>query len=332
MAARRRAAARGQGAVNWPLVMLLALGLDAAFGWPDRLTRRIGHPVIWIGRLIDGLDRRFNREAAGSAPRRRAGALVASAVIGLAALAAFVLALALPPGPVGTCLAALLAVPLLAARSLHAHVAPVAHALAAQDIPAARRVVSHIVGRDPDRLSEPEIARAALESLAENASDAVVAPLLWGAVLGLPGIAAYKAINTLDSMIGHRTPRHADFGRFAARLDDAANWLPARLTALAFAGAGRRPHAAWTVVARDAHRHRSPNAGWPEAALAAILGRRLSGPRAYGARVSDEPWLNGSAPDPDAHDIRRGLALYRRAIWLVAALLALAAGGIAALG
>jgi adenosylcobinamide-phosphate synthase len=179
-----------------------------------------------------------------------------------------------------------------------------------------------IVGRDPARLDAAGLARAALESLAENASDGVVAPLFWGALLGLPGIAAYKAINTLDSMIGHRSPRHAAFGRVAARLDDAANLVPARLTGLLIALASGRPRAGLRVMARDARHHRSPNAGWPEAAMAGALGVRLSGPRIYAESVADEPLLNAGARDPAPGDVRRGLAVYLRATALAAAALA----------
>ncbi|HRO15161.1 MAG TPA: CobD/CbiB family cobalamin biosynthesis protein, partial [Paracoccus sp. (in: a-proteobacteria)] len=171
----------------------------------------------------------------------------------------------------------------------------------------------------------PGIARAALESLAENASDGVIAPLFWGAVAGLPGIAAYKAVNTLDSMIGHRTARHEAFGWAAARIDDVANLIPARLTALLIAGAGGRPIAAWRAMRADARRHRSPNAGWPESAMAGALGVRLSGPRIYADRIADEPWINGDAPDPAPAELGRGLAFYRRAVALMALALAAAA-------
>jgi adenosylcobinamide-phosphate synthase len=199
----------------------------------------------------------------------------------------------------------------------------VARPLAAGDLGAARRAVSMIVGRDPAQLDPPGVARAALESLAENTSDGIVAPLFWGLVAGLPGIAAYKAINTLDSMIGHRTPRHEAFGWASARIDDGANLIPARLTGALFcAVSGRAARRALSVMRRDARAHRSPNAGWPEAAMAGALGVRLSGPRSYGARVSVEPWLNGAAPDPQAPDLVRGLALYRRAMLLGVAVIA----------
>jgi adenosylcobinamide-phosphate synthase len=301
--------------------MLLALGLEALLGWPRALHRRISHPVVWIGGLIDRLDRRRNREEDPWPLRRRAGVRAALIVIGVSAGLAGLAALALPEGLAGAALGALLAWPFLAARSLHDHVAPVAGALDSGDLIAARAEVAKIVGRDPSALDRGGVARAALESLAENASDGVVAPLFWGALLGLPGLVAYKAVNTLDSMIGHRTPRHEAFGRFAARLDDLLNWVPARLTGFALALASGRAERPIAVMRRDAPGHRSPNAGWPEAAMAGALGVRLSGPRIYADRVSPEPWLNGEAPDPDAGDLRRGLALYRRMVWLCAAVL-----------
>ncbi len=208
---------------------------------------------------------------------------------------------------------------------MHEHVEAVAVPLDAGDLPGARRAVSMIVGRDPSQLDGTGVARAALESLAENSSDGIVAPLFWGVLLGLPGIAAYKAINTLDSMIGHRTPRHEAFGWASARTDDWVNLIPARLTGVLFAFASGRPRRALAVMRRDARAHRSPNAGWPEAAMAGALGVRLSGPRIYGDRVSAEPWLNAGAPDPGPADLRQGLALYRRGMVLLAALFLLVA-------
>ena len=305
--------------------MLLAFGLDAAIGWPDALFRRIGHPVTWIGALIDWCDRTWNDTTA--APRTRHGAGIATVALVLAAaiLPAVAITALLPGGWTGAILTAILAWPFVAARSLHDHVAAVAAPLSRGDVTGARTAVAMIVGRDPNRLDAPAIARAATESLAENASDGVIAPLFWGAVLGLPGIVAYKAINTMDSMIGHMTPRHADFGRAAARLDDVANWIPARLTGLLFCIVAPSPGVAFSTMRRDAPHHRSPNAGWPEGAMAAALGVRLSGPRIYADRVAQEPWLNRDAPDPGAADLIRALGHYRRALIVAAgALLALA--------
>jgi adenosylcobinamide-phosphate synthase len=306
-------------------IMLLALAIDAVLGWPSAIHARIGHPVTWIGALIAALDQNFNREGSSDATRRMAGICVALAVIALAAGVGWACAAMLPGGWPGLILAAILAWPLVAARSMHDHVDAVARPLIAGNLPAARQAVSMIVGRDPSQLDAAGIARAATESLAENTSDGIVAPLFWGAIFGLPGIAAYKAINTLDSMIGHRTPRHAAFGWAAARIDDVANLIPARLTGLLFAMVSVRPRVALATMWRDAGHHRSPNAGWPEAAMAGAIGIRLSGPRIYEGQLSQEPWLNGEAPDPTATDLNRALALYRRAMLLLALGLALLA-------
>jgi adenosylcobinamide-phosphate synthase len=306
-------------------IMLLALVIDAGLGWPSTIHARIGHPVTWVGALIAALDQTFNREDSSEATRRTAGIVVAIIVIAVAAGVGLACAWMLPGGWPGLILAAVLAWPLVAARSMHDHVDAVARPLIAGDLPAARQAVSMIVGRDPSQLDAAGIARAATESLAENTSDGIVAPLFWGVIFGLPGIAAYKAINTLDSMIGHRTIRHEAFGWAAARIDDVANLIPARLTGLLFAVVSVRPRIALATMWCDARQHRSPNAGWPEAAIAGALGIRLSGPRIYEGRLSQEPWLNAAAPDPSAEDLNRALALYRRAMLVLAAGLALLA-------
>ena len=305
--------------MNFAAMMLVAVALDLALGWPDALYKRIGHPVTWVGALIARLDAGWNRGRG----RRLRGVLAAAVVIGLAGGLAAIVQAALPADWLGILLGGVLAWPLVALRSMHDHVAAVARPLLAGDLAAARHAVSMIVGRDPARLDTAGVGRAALESLAENSSDGIVAPLFWGVVAGLPGIAAYKAINTLDSMIGHRTPRHEAFGWASARIDDLVNLAPARLTGVLFALAGgRQAGRALDTMRRDARAHRSPNAGWPEAAMAGALGVRLSGPRQYGDRVADEPWLNGTAPDPSPEDLARGLALYRRAMAGAVALIA----------
>lgn len=302
-------------------IMLVALGVDLVLGWPKPLFAAIGHPVTWIGRLITLLDEWLNLEGTDDKDRRWAGVAAALAVIVAAALVAALVQLALPKGLLGPILTGLVAWPLVAARSMYDHVLAVARPLASGDLAAARQAVAMIVGRDPQQLDEAGVARATLESLSENASDGVIAPLFWGAIFGLPGIAAYKAINTLDSMIGHRTPRHEAFGWAAARIDDVANLIPARLTGLLFAAVSGNPREGLACMLADAGKHRSPNAGWPEAAMAAALGVRLSGPRAYEDRVADEPWVNGLARDPMAADISRGLELGRKALIVTAALL-----------
>ena len=311
--------------MSFALSILIALVIDAVLGWPDALFRRIGHPVTWLGALIAALDQSLNRATQSDTARRLGGAVAVVCVLILVSVIAISIHVFLPESWMATLIFGVLAWPLVAARSLHAHVADVAKPLARGDLASARVSVAMIVGRDPSALDEAGIARAAIESLAENASDGVVAPIFWGAVAGLPGIAAYKAINTLDSMIGHRSERYEDFGKVAARLDDLANLVPARLTALFFMLIAPRPIEAFRVVRADSRRHRSPNAGWPEAAMAGALGVRLSGPRVYNGRPTEDPWVNDGAPDPGPEDLQRGLALFRRSMIPLVGLLAVAA-------
>ncbi|MCS3725072.1 adenosylcobinamide-phosphate synthase [Bradyrhizobium betae] len=315
--------------VGFAGAMMVAMAVDALMGWPAWLFARIGHPVTWLGRLISVIDAMSNRPSDPPAFRRVAGVAGALLVIALSVALGWVLQSLLqsllPWGWGQAVLVGVLAWPLVALRSLHDHVAAVAKPLRAGDIAAARDAVSRIVGRDPAALDEAGIARAAIESLAENASDGIVAPVFWGALFGLPGIFGYKAINTLDSMIGHRSERHAAFGWAAARIDDVANFIPARLTGFLFVLLAPRRSEALSCMTRDARRHRSPNAGWPEAAMAGGLGVRLSGPRIYHGSTTHEPWLNEGARDPLAADIGEGLTVYRRAMLLLAAVLAILA-------
>ncbi len=301
-------------------MILGAVLIDCLIGWPNALFARIGHPVTWLGALISYLDRALNQ---GARSRRLwTGALTTCLVVLAALLPALVIQTLLPDGLFGIALGAVLAWPLIAVRSMHDHVQAVARPLVQGDLAGARQAVSMIVGRDPAQLDAAGVARAATESLAENTSDGIVAPVFWGVVAGLPGIAVYKAINTLDSMIGHRNERFEAFGKASARLDDLVNLLPARLCGGLFAlASGRRAARAFAVMRRDAGHHRSPNAGWPEGAMAGALGVRLSGPRVYGDHVSPEPWLNEGAPDPAPADLDRALSLYRRGMALMALVL-----------
>jgi adenosylcobinamide-phosphate synthase len=321
MSSRIRGERTQEAWVEFAGAMAVAMIVDAALGWPEGLFVRIGHPVAWLGKLIDVLDKGCNRSSDPSALRRAAGVAVALFVIALSVAVACALQALFVPAWSRIVLVGILAWPLVALRSLHDHVAAVSHPLRSGDLALARMAVAQIVGRDPAALDEAGIARAAIESLAENTCDGVVAPVFWGALFGLPGIVGYKAVNTLDSMIGHRTSRHESFGWAAARIDDVANLIPARLTALLFALLAARPSIAMSCMMRDAKRHRSVNAGWPEAAMAGALGVRLSGPRIYDGIVAEEPWLNGAARDPHAADIEQGLKLYRRAMILLAGLL-----------
>ncbi|MBV0892706.1 adenosylcobinamide-phosphate synthase CbiB [Paracoccus sp. Z118] len=299
-------------------MMLVALAIDRLIGWPEWLYARIGHPVTWGGRLVAILEARLNR---AGFPLRLMGALTLALCLIAVLLLSVAVQLLLPDSALGIVAGGCLAWPLVAVRSMRDHVAAIEKPLIAGDLPKARGAVSMIVGRNPDVLDEAGVARAALESLAENTSDGIIAPVFWGAVAGLPGIAAYKMINTLDSMIGHQNPRYLQFGWPSARLDDWVNLIPARATGLIFALVSGRPLRAGRIMLRDARRHRSPNAGWPEAAMAGALGVRLSGPRVYDGAVMPEPWLNPAAPDPRPEALTRGLGLYRRAIMLLMAAL-----------
>jgi len=303
-------------------LVLLALLFDIAVGDPQWLYRRVAHPVALFGRAIAAGERwLYPRDGPDDAFRR--GLTLTAGLVALAAAAGILLSIVLQSIPGGWLVEALLASSLIACRSLHGHGAAVAAGL---DLSLAegRAAVSQIVGRNPESLDRSGVARAAIESIAENFSDGVLAPLFWLALLGLPGLCAYKAINTLDSMIGHRSPRYLTFGRVAARLDDWANWLPARLAGVTLiAAAALMPGAdaahAWRVLRRDAPRHRSPNAGWQEAAMAGALGLALAGPRQYGAEVVDDAWMGDGRRDLDSSDIRAALALYRWATAILAA-------------
>ncbi len=297
---------------------LLALLIELVVGYPDWLVRAIGHPVTWIGRLIAFLDRVGNRRRHAPAVRRMLGVLCALFLVLVTGAAAWALQRSLLALPFGIAALAVFASTLLAQRSLYAHVARVADALEREGLAAGRTAVAHVVGRDTAVLDEAGVARAAIESLAESFSDGVVAPALWMAVGGLPAAAIYKAVNTADSMIGHRTERHEAFGWAAARLDDLLNLPASRLSALLLVAAAAladraRAAAAWRAVFRDAHRHRSPNAGYPEAAMAGALGLALAGPRVYGGITVDDALMGDGRRDAGAKDIRAALGLYRRA-------------------
>lgn len=312
-----------------PALALAALLLEAAFGYPSALLGRIGHPVTWIGRLIAFLDARLNREDLKDGIRKAAGVVALLVIVGLPALLACGIQTVLGGG-IGFVLVALLAASLPAQRSLFTHVRDVAAALETEGLTGGRLMVARIVGRDPDQLDEAGVSRAAIESLAENFSDGIVAPLFWTAVLGLPGGVAYKAANTADSMIGHKTPRHQEFGWAAARFDDLINLPASRLAALwlvlaALLTPGYDAASARAAVRRDASRHRSPNAGWPEAAMAGALGLQLAGPRVYGGTLVPDAFMGHGRRDATAADIRRALRLYGRACTLQAAVLALIA-------
>ncbi len=305
-----------------------ALVFEAYAGYPQALYRSIGHPVTWIGALISRLDRGLNKESEDEEARRKAGAIALGVTLAAAIGACALIMLLLPAGLAGTLLTVILASTLLAQKSLHEHVEAVADALENGGLGPGRATVAKIVGRDPSALDEAGVARAAIESLAENFSDGVVAPALYLALFGLPGGAAYKAANTADSMLGHRTPRHGAFGFAAARFDDIVNLPASRLSALwlalaAFAVPDASPTEAMRAALRDAKRHRSPNAGWPEAAMAGALGLKLAGPRVYDGVTVEDAFMGNGRRSATERDIRRALRLYRAACAIQIAVYAL---------
>jgi adenosylcobinamide-phosphate synthase len=299
--------------------LLAALLLEAAFGYPQALHRRVPHPVVWAGKLIAAMERRWNET--DIAIKARLAGIAATAIL---ILISGGLGLALEQiltGWTGATLLVLLATTGLAQKSLHDHVCAVAQPLAAGNLDNARTALAMIVGRDVHTLDEAGISAAATESLAESFCDGVVAPAFWFLVAGLPGLFAFKAISTADSLIGHKDERYRHFGWAAARTDDLLNLIPARLSGLllCISGWGDAGNA-FRIMFRDARKHLSPNAGWPEAAMAGALGVRLGGGGRY-----DGEWIAraelGDGPRPAQSHLDRALALYRRAcllLWLLA--------------
>ena len=309
---------------------LVAIATEAMVGYPNAVYRLVGHPVTWIGKVITWCDEAWNSGARTSRQRRLYGVVTLIVLLAVALLSGLMIAGVLDrlfPGIVALILCAVLASTLLAQRSLDAHVLAVAKGLETEGLPGGRAAVAHIVGRDTKNLDEAAVCRAAIESLAENFSDGVVAPLFWMVMAGLPGALAYKAVNTADSMIGHRTERHEAFGWASARFDDLVNLPASRLSALwlmlAAIPLGLSPAGALRTIRRDASHHRSPNAGWPEAAMAGALGIRLSGPRIYDGVPVEERWVGEGRSELTAKDIRAALKLYRTACGLQIAVLVL---------
>ncbi len=315
--------------IDWPVLVFgraaLALLVERFVGYPQALFAKISHPVVWIGHVITWLDQTLNRPHVAPAEGRLRGVIALAALLATAFIPAYVLASLLGHSRIGWIIEALIATSLIAQKSMRDHVRDVYDALG-RSLPEARQAVSRIVGRDPNRLDESGVAKAALESLAENTSDGIVAPVLWYALLGLPGIALYKAINTADSMIGHKSERYLYFGWAAARLDDLVNLPASRLTGLLFAATSpSRFQEIVAVMRRDAPKHGSPNAGWPEAAMAAALDLKFGGPRIYEGERVELPYMGEGREAMTRNDIRRGLKLFSRAMWLLFGLMALLA-------
>lgn len=293
-------------------LLLAALLIDAIIGDPDWVWERVPHPVVWIGKVISLFDRTFNKTDYAPQVRKLGGVLTLGVLIAGSVLSGLSIHAAASWIPLGEIVTIVLAAVFIALNSLYRHVAAVRDALLNDGLEGGRKAVSLIVGRDPKQLDEAGVSRAAIESCAENFSDGVVAPVFWFAVLGLPGLIAYKAVNTADSMIGHKNEVYADFGWAAARFDDLINLPASRLSGLFIAlsapvvrGSIRK---SLSCVFKDAAKHRSPNAGWPEAAMAGALGIALAGPRIYPGYTVNDRFLNSAGRrDANANDITRAL-------------------------
>ena len=276
--------------MNFCLSLLIALCLDRLFGWPEFIFRRFSHPVVGFGHLISLFESKLNKSTWSSGIRKATGVFSLFFLLTSFAALSFLILLVIPEGPIGVLATSFLVWPLIAAKSLADHVAAVAEPLKANDLPEARQAVSMIVGRNSNQLGSNDIARAALESLAENTSDGVTAPLFWGVLLGFPGVLIYKFVNTADSMIGYKNERYEQFGKFAAKLDDVLNFIPARLTAILMLIITGKIHLIGKVF-HEGTKHSSPNAGYPEAALAFILDCRFGGPNYYHGKLVDKPYI-----------------------------------------
>jgi adenosylcobinamide-phosphate synthase len=301
----------------------LALWIENLVGYPRAFYDRVGHPVEWIGRLITALENQLNRPADSDSDRRWKGVLAVAALIVVTVVPALLLQFGLAHLPFGWLINVFLATTLLAQKSLRDHVRAVAFTLGVS-LENARVETAKIVGRDVRTLDESGLSKAALESLAENASDGIVAPALWYGIFGLPGLVFYKVINTADSMIGHKSERYFQFGWAAARLDDLINLPGSRLCGLLFAAAARftsreAARQSLSAMRRDARLHQSPNAGWPEAAMAGALGLKFGGPRQYDGEQVNLPYMGDGRSEMGASDIECGLRMFERSMIILAA-------------
>lgn len=301
-----------------PLISPLALAIERQVGYPQKLIDTIGHPVMWFGKLISFCEARLNTPERSGDQRKLAGVVALGLLLLCVLIVTVGIRTILSWLPLGWFVEMLLATAFLAQKELGRAVTAVSEALR-NSLSAGREAVSHVVGRDPEALDEAGVARAAIETLAESTSDGVVAPWFFLLLFGLPGIALYKAVNTADSMVGHLDDRYRDYGWAAARLDDVLNWIPARLTAVLITAAcffvpGASPGKAWATARRDAPKHDSPNAGWPEAAFAGALGFKLGGPRAYDGELVDLPAFGDGKANLGPSDILRAVLLYRHTL------------------
>lgn len=300
--------------MNIAVIIFLSVCLDIILGWPKIFLRNIGHPVIWIGKLITTFDTFLNQERFSSFLRSFFGILTLFILISFTVTLSILIEKIIFKYNYGSIFLVILIWPLLAINSMYFHVKDVANKLMINDLEGARYATSKIVSRETKSLNEYELTRASLESLSENTSDGVTAPIFWGLLLGLPGIVGYKVINTLDSMIGYKNKKYNDFGWASAKIDDIVNYLPARITALIFLLFSNNIIHNFKNILEDASKHKSPNAGWPEAAFAYTLNVKLSGPRKYGKILFKEEWINLKGVEPTQYHLEQGLILFKKSI------------------
>ncbi len=306
---------------SYPVVIILALLIDILIGWPNKLFIIIGHPVTWIGKVINFLEKTLNKKQFNKLKKRNLGILMICFLSFPIMISAIFLTSFLKEWPFYVIIEAILIWPFLAIRSLHAHVYAILLELERNDLGAARIALSKIVGRDVKNLNEEQICKASIESLSESTADGVIAPIFWALVFGFPGILFYKIINTLDSMVGYKNERFKDFGWASARLDDLINWIPARLTAFLIVVLAYNPLKAFLFSSKNSTASPSPNAGWPQSAMAYALQIRLMGKKSYNGVIIDQASINEHAPFPKKENLREALKLYKKTIVLVTIIL-----------
>ena len=302
------------------LVILGAMLIDIALGWPNVLFKLVGHPVTWLSKIINLLDVNLNNPSYSDNAKRLNGCIALLICIVLISIIFMTIQKILADVPFGIFITMILMWPLIAINSMHKHIRNILKDFNNNKIKSIRKSVSKIVGRNTLKLNKISLIRASIESLGENTSDGIIAPVFWALIFGLPGIALYKTINTLDSMIGYKNTQYKDFGWASARLDDFVNIIPSRITGFLYAAVSKKFLFTMIVMIKDGNKHTSPNAGYPEAALAGALNVSLSGPRVYNNFTRHDQWLNETGLPPSIEDLKKALKMYENIMILIVSL------------
>ena len=305
------------------LIILGAILIDIMFGWPNIIFRAIGHPVTWIGKLINFLDKKLNNASYSNKIKKINGLATLLICSLLVIIISILIEEFLNQFYFGILISMIIMWPLIAINSMYQHVKNILIKIQDNNINLARKSVSKIVGRNTSKLNKINLIRASIESLGENTSDGIIAPIFWGLLFGLPGIALYKTINTLDSMIGYKNKKYKDFGWAAARVDDLVNIIPSRITGIFYAIVSNNFFFTISTMFKDGHKHVSPNAGYPESAIAGALNIKLSGPRFYKNLKRNDPWLNEKGSDPSVKKLKKAIMLYKRIVVLIITIIVL---------